>query len=144
MARNFALSDLHGSARKQAEDLLIADTLREVAEKAEKPKRKHKYNAQPVEIDGIWFASKAEAKRWTELRLSERAGTITDLIRQPRLKIVINGISVCAVVPDFKYVHGGREIYEDVKSPATRTAVFRIKKILAQAVLGVQIVEVLR
>ena len=40
---------------------------------------KSKYHAQPVEIDGVRFDSQKEARRYSELRLLERAGEIKDL-----------------------------------------------------------------
>jgi hypothetical protein len=52
-------------------------------DKASKPKNGHKFNAQPTTIEDIRFDSKAEAKRWQELRLLEKAGQIRNLTRQP-------------------------------------------------------------
>ena len=39
----------------------------------------NKYHAVQTEVDGIRFDGKAEAARWSELRLAERAGAITQL-----------------------------------------------------------------
>lgn len=39
----------------------------------------HKYHAKPTTVDGIRFASKAEARRYSELRLLEKAGEIKNL-----------------------------------------------------------------
>jgi hypothetical protein len=142
MARNFALSDLHGSARKQAEDLLIADTLRAVVEKAEKPRRKHKYGAVPTEVDGVYFPSKLEAKRYTELKMSERAGTIAALELQPRFPIVVNGIAIAEYRADFRYrsMPSGDVVIEDSKG--VKTPVYRIKKRLVEALYRIKIIEV--
>lgn len=45
---------------------------------------------------------------------------------------------------DFMYYDKEKEewIFEDVKSTATRTAVYRLKKKLARACLGIEIMEV--
>lgn len=43
-----------------------------------------KYGNQPVEVEGLKFDSKAEARRWQELRLLEQAGEISDLTVHPR------------------------------------------------------------
>lgn len=43
----------------------------------------HKYGAVRTEVDGHSFASKAEARRYQELRLLEKAGKIESLELQP-------------------------------------------------------------
>lgn len=43
----------------------------------------HKYGAVKTTVDGITFDSKAEAKRYQELLLLERAGQICDVKLQP-------------------------------------------------------------
>ena len=45
--------------------------------------RRGKYNAKPVEINGIRFDSTAEAMRYRELLLMEQAGEIWNLKCQP-------------------------------------------------------------
>lgn len=82
-----------------------------------------KYNAQRTPLDGYTFASKAEAARYAELVLLERAGHISELKVHPRFKNLIprqpgekTGISYSA---DFKYREGGKVVVEDVKSEAT-------------------------
>ena len=103
-----------------------------------KPKR-HKYRAKPVTVDGVWFASGREADRWSVLRIMERAGMITDLVRQPRYPIVINGIKICEYRGDFAYRNSlGEPCTEDVKG--VHTDVFRIKQRLVKAVLGIEII----
>ena len=48
-----------------------------------------KYRNVKTEVDGILFASKKEARRYSELKLLERAGEIAHLELQPRIKICI-------------------------------------------------------
>lgn len=43
----------------------------------------HKFNAKPTTVDGIRFASQAEARRYSELKLLEKAGEIINLELQP-------------------------------------------------------------
>ena len=50
-----------------------------------------KYSAKPTHVDGIRFASKAEAKRFGELKTLERLGIISGLKLQPMFAIEING-----------------------------------------------------
>ena len=48
----------------------------------------HKYGAQRTEVDGVKFASKAEARRYSELKLLEKAGEIRNLRLQPRFALM--------------------------------------------------------
>lgn len=82
----------------------------------------NKYHAVQTEVDGIRFDSKAEAARWSELRLAERAGAITQLERQVKL-LLPTGITWRI---DFTYVEGGVQVYEDVKGKITSD--YRIKR----------------
>lgn len=90
-------------------------------------------------VDGIDFASKAEAKRYQELKLLERAGEIRELQRQPRYEIKVNGHKVCTYVGDFDYVgKSGAPTTEDVKGVAT--PLFKLKAKLFRALYGRDIV----
>ena len=104
-------------------------------------KRPLKFRNEPTEVDGIRFASRAEAKRWQELKLLERAGEIHDLRRQPRYELVVNGIRIGVYVGDFAYLDkGGDPITEDVKGVITD--LFRWKAKLFRALMGRDIVLV--
>lgn len=101
-----------------------------------------KYGNVRTIVDGIRFDSKAEAKRWQQLKLLERANEITALKRQQHFPIVINGQKVCTYIADFTYsdLRAGRDVIEDVKGMATEG--YRLKKKLMKAVHGVEISEV--
>ncbi|MBD9455934.1 DUF1064 domain-containing protein [Rhizobium sp. RHZ02] len=111
-----------------------------------------KYKAQPVTIDGIRFASKKEANRYCELRLLLKAGEISHLEIQPRFKLLVNGSPLkyesgrsAVYIADFAYFDPSRErrIVEDVKSPATKTPLYKLKKALIEAIYpAVKIVEI--
>lgn len=116
--------------------------------------RRSKYGAKPIVIDGIRFASKAEGRRYTELKLLETAGEVRDIECQPTfpLEIVVphNGevIQVGVYKADFRYLYrlaGSRlddvTVIEDVKGGPT-TAVYRLKKRMVEAQHGIQIREV--
>ena len=45
--------------------------------------KRHKYGAVATVVDGVRFSSKAEARRYQELRLLEKAGKIEALELQP-------------------------------------------------------------
>jgi len=86
------------------------------------------------------FDSKAEYSRWLELKLLEKAGKIKDLRKQVPYWIIINRIPVCSYIADTVYEENGKTVVEDVKG--VRTAVYRLKKKLMLAHLGIKIKEV--
>jgi hypothetical protein len=90
-------------------------------------------------VDGITFASKKEAKRYTELKLLERAGEISRLELQPRYDITINGVKICTYVADFRYFSKAKLVVEDCKGYLT--PVYRIKRKLVMALYNVEILE---
>lgn len=109
-----------------------------------KPEKKpSKYNNKKTEVDGIKFDSKKEAKRWQELQFRLRSGEISDLQRQVKYRLAVNGVHVCDYVADFVYREGLATVTEDVKSDITRKKRdYRIKCKLMFAVHRINIVEV--
>ena len=108
----------------------------------EKPR---KYRNEPVMVDGIRFDSKAEARRFGELRMLEMAGEITALECQPRYRLEVNGVKVCDYVGDFRYVdtETGRVVVEDAKGgDATKTRLYKVKKRLMLACHGIEVEEI--
>ncbi len=104
-----------------------------------------KYRNIKTEIDGIIFDSKKEAKRYTELCLLQSQKIIKDLETQPRFELFVNGVKVCSYIADFRYFDISQQkwIVEDVKSSATKTPLYRLKKkILANQLHPVYITEV--
>ncbi|WP_106776717.1 DUF1064 domain-containing protein [Peptostreptococcus russellii] len=96
-------------------------------------KRKSKYRAEKMELDGILFDSKKEAERYSELKMLERANLITNLELQPKFllqeKFEYNGkvIRKIEYIADFKYIdEKGNTVVEDVKG--LKTDVYNIKK----------------
>lgn len=106
----------------------------------------HKFNAKPTVVDGIRFASKAEAKRYQELKLSLKAKRIAHLECQPVFPLIVNGVKVGKYVADFRYVvvpwdyEEPQTIIEDVKG--MKTPIYRLKKKMVEAQYGIQITEV--
>ena len=106
-----------------------------------------KYRSKKVVVDGIQFDSKKEAKRWTELRLLERAGAITELDRQVKFELIpsqrIDGKVVeraCSYIADFVYNENGKKVVEDTKG--IRTTDYIIKRKLMLFVHGIRIREI--
>jgi hypothetical protein len=93
-----------------------------------------KYGNRKTVVDGIKFDSRAEAGRYKELRLMEKAGVIRDLVLQPEFllqdKFKHKGKTERAVkyTADFKYFDILRGVYivEDVKG--VETEAFKIKR----------------
>ena len=105
-------------------------------------KGRSKFGNRIVQVDGLTFHSAKEARRWTDLNLLARAGEITELQRQVRFPMVVNGQDVCAYVADFTYLDAGVLVVEDVKSPPTRAeASYRLKRKLLKACHGLDVRE---
>jgi hypothetical protein len=92
-------------------------------------KKSHKYGAKPTSVDGRRFASKREARRYSELKLAEQAGKV-------RYRLV----QVVHYVADFVYCENGNEVVEDVKGYRTRE--YKAKKKQMADQLGIEIREV--
>jgi hypothetical protein len=88
-----------------------------------KIKKNSKYNnIKTRTFDGIYHDSKKEAKRWMDLCLLQRAGEISGLRRQVEYELIPKqeGERAVKYIADFVYEVNGKEVVEDVKSPATR------------------------
>lgn len=110
---------------------------------------KRKYNNQPTERNGIKFDSRKEANRYEELMFLRQAGEIDNLKLQPQFTLqesymTPEGERVRAIryVADFSYTQGSQMVVEDVKSKATATAQYKMKKKLMQERFGISVKEV--
>lgn len=90
----------------------------------------------PTTVDGIRFDSKAESKRYSELRAMEQAGLITGLKLQPVYKLLDSFTDefgrkhrAALYIGDFLYIQDGQITCEDVKGHPT--PVFSLKWKLA-------------
>lgn len=97
-------------------------------------------------VDGVWFDSQREAKRYGQLKMLERAGEISALELQHTfilaLPVVLNGRKKPALryVADFCYnTADGFPVVEDCKGH--KTAVYRIKQHLMKSIFGIDIKE---
>ncbi len=114
-----------------------------------------KYRAVPTTVDGIRFHSAKEARRYGELKLLQKAGTIRALVLQPSYPLDAFGVE-CRPIgiyrADFAYelgyfvtVQGVRKecwrgVVEDVKG--FKTPLYRWKKKHVEAQYGIEIREV--
>lgn len=102
-----------------------------------------KYRAIKTTIDGITFDSRKEAKRYSELKLLQRANEIKELKLQVPFILVDKSKHGRAIkyIADFTYYEGDRFIVEDVKSPASKTPVYELKKRLMAERYDIEIKE---
>ena len=100
-----------------------------------------KYRNVKTEVNGIVFDSKKEARRYQDLLYLQRAGKITNLELQPVFRAMVEGVKICDYRADFRYtdVESGKSVTEDVKSIATKTPVFNLKKRLIEALYKIEI-----
>lgn len=104
-------------------------------------KRGSKYRNVKTTVDGFPFDSKKEAERYSTLKLLKSAGVIEQLHLQRRFPIFVNDMLICEYVSDFDYFEQGRgHVTEDCKG--FRTAVYKLKKKLMEAVHGIEIQEI--
>ena len=110
-----------------------------------------KYRNQKTTLDGVTFDSRKEAERWAELKLLERAGEISFLQRQVNFTLIPKQTRDGKVIErpvtykaDFTYRdnESGLDVVEDVKSQATKTREYIIKRKLMLWEYGIEIKEV--
>ncbi|MBS0219160.1 MAG: DUF1064 domain-containing protein [Proteobacteria bacterium] len=90
-----------------------------------------KFRNQPQVIDGQRFDSKREARRHYVLADMEQRGEIEKLERQVTFDLVVNGVLVGRIRPDWTYIEGDKVIAEDCKG--AKPAVWQLRWKLAQA-----------
>lgn len=83
----------------------------------------NKFNAVPVVIDGIRFASGLEGQRYRMLKLMERAGEIHGFQLQVRFPLMVGAVKIATYIADFVYLKAGQRVIEDAKGK--QTPVFR-------------------
>ena len=139
------ISKFSPAAQKQIHDKLMQQNVKQ-----------SKYHNQPAVRGGVRFDSQKEARRYDELMILLRKGLIRDLKLQPQYTLQEayttpegNRVRAIRYQADFSYEQMNQEIYggwepvvEDVKSKATMTRVYEIKKKLLFERHGITITEV--
>lgn len=99
------------------------------------PAKVNKFGAIPTRVDGIRFDSKAEARRYSVLKLLVAAGEISDLRIHPQFTLQeayttpkAERVSAIRYTADFQYRQEGHIVVEDVKGArATQTQDFKTR-----------------
>jgi len=100
----------------------------------------NKYGAIRTELDGYVFDSKAEARRYIQLKQLLAFREITNLLIHPAFDLHVKEIKIGTYKADFSYYKNGQYIIEDVKGKATRgLGLFQWKKKHLKAEYGFNI-----
>lgn len=93
-----------------------------------KPKKKNKFSAKRIILDGKKFDSKSEGELYAELMLQQRAGLIESIECQSKEELWAYGHNIGNYYVDFKIRHlDGKIEYIEHKSKGTETALWRWK-----------------
>ncbi len=137
------ISSLAPWAQKQILDKLHRD-------KKQAEKSRSKYGNEPVQVGALKFDSRKEARRYQALMALQAAGEISDLRLQRDFHLLesyttTEGQRIRGMVyrADFTYLDSnGNLVVEDVKSRATKTDTYLLKKKLMREQLGIEIQEI--
>lgn len=147
------ISRMGPAAQKQIREKLAAKDQREQAPAIQSGTSKYRnvkaVRSMPNGEERV-FDSQKEARRYDELMMLLRSGQIYDLRMQVQFTlqesyITAEGNRVRGIkyVADFEYRKpNGTKVIEDVKSKATETRVYKVKKKLMQEKFGICIREV--
>lgn len=106
---------------------------------ARKPK---KYRNSALWVGEEHFPSRKEARRYKDLLLMQTAGAISRLVIHPRFALSVHGVHIGDYIADFEYYESGKRVVEDVKSPPTRTPLYRWKVKHLRAQYAIEVREV--
>lgn len=105
--------------------------------------KKSKYRNVKAQVDGIKFDSKREAARYSELKLMQRAGLISELELQKEFVVIPaqKGERATKYRADFSYIdEDGNHVTEDVKGILTSEYIIKRKLMLKEH--GIKIREI--
>jgi len=101
-----------------------------------------KYRSVKVSVDGITFHSKAEARRYGDLKTLQRAGEISRLELQPKYPFAIGGRKMFDCVADFTYLDAnGVQVVEDVKGLDNPVSALKRKITMADRGIEIRLVD---
>jgi len=106
-----------------------------------KQPKAHKFGAVATIVNGIRFDSKAEAERYQDLLLLEKAGAIRELRLQTRWPLHVNGVEIASYVSDFDYFLADTTARTTEDTKGMKTPMYRLKKKWMKAEHGIDILE---
>jgi len=89
-------------------------------------------------VEGISFRNNYQANRYVELRSLERSGRISDLRHNAPYQLLVNKQLIDTYRATFSYKQDGQLVLVEMNPP---TDVYRLKKRLVKALLGIDILE---
>lgn len=114
---------------------LMGDKSEQVSVNGKQKKTRNKYGAIKVWRDGILFDSILEADWYSDLKLMQLGGLISDLELQVETVIRLNGILICVHYPDFKYYDLQTQEWIISEAKGAETEVWDIKWKLMRALM---------
>lgn len=131
------------------EENIVEVLIKAMRQEAERRKRmiESKYHSRKLTVDGRTFDSRAEANRYRQLVMLQRAGKISALACQVRFTLQ-DGFKKggktyrpIVYVADFTYTENGRIVVEDVKGVRTKEYLLK-KKLFEKKYPNLTITEV--
>ena len=151
MSIYFELEDLPKRYQEQIKGSKKGKAAKVLEQLEPKQPKEAKYHNKKAEVDGIIFDSEKESVRYAELKALEKYGQIHDLQLQVPFELIPKQLDengkvierACIYKADFVYIDKkGNKVVEDVKSKATKTDVYAIKRKLMMYRYGIRITEV--
>ena len=131
---------------------LAGEEIAEAADPRPLASPRAKYRNAKCVIDGKPLDSKKEGEHYLHLRMRERLKEISSLEMQPVFELFYvcprrGRIHIGMFTPDFRYFErtvDGRDVVRvvDVKSVATKTEAYRLRKRLFEAIYDIELIEV--
>lgn len=98
----------------------------------------NKYGAKKTVVDGITFDSKAEARYYVQLKQREKDGEVGGVeLQRPFVVLGPKGELITTYKADFAFWDFKEDRFRVIDVKGVETAVFRLKKKLVKAFLGI-------
>ena len=100
----------------------------------------NKYKAQQTTLDGITFASKAEARYYAQLKRREKAGEVGGVeCQRPFMILGPKGELITTYKADFAFWDFKEDRFRVIDVKGVETPVFRLKRKMVKAFLGIDV-----
>lgn len=111
---------------------------------ADLKKPSNKFGAIKTVVDGITFDSRHEAEVYTNLRIQQSLGQISNLQTQVPIQVEVHGVHAFTYLADFSFIRDGVKHYQDAKGYRKGSAyqLFKLKQKVIAAAIGITVEEV--